>query len=157
MSERDRIEQALTFDTGCEPSAQEIIDALNRAGYQITPQAGDVPIGWYRDPNTVVLNSNNPMAGTDLNNMALYTAPPRPAPKCDGNHAAPACADPECWQRPSPVAPVWQPVMRELVEAMHRYEMDVDDEPPYEHRQIMDKAHKLLSALPPDSPGAEEE
>lgn len=35
-------------------------------------QTAEQPIGWYQDPNTVVLNSNNPMAGTDIHGMALY-------------------------------------------------------------------------------------
>ncbi len=35
-----------------------------------------------------------------------------------------------------------------LVDAMHRYSMDVDEEPPYEHCQMMKRARAALSATP---------
>lgn len=35
-------------------------------------------------------------------------------------------------------------VVMELVAAMHRYEMNVDDEPPFEHQAMMTRARQLL-------------
>ena len=39
----------------------------------------------------------------------------------------------------------WQPVLRELVQAMRDYEMDVDDSPPQKHRDMMERAEQLLA------------
>jgi len=35
-------------------------------------------------------------------------------------------------------------VVTELIDAMHRYQMDVEEEPPYAHRQMMDRAKQAL-------------
>ena len=34
--------------------------------------------------------------------------------------------------------------LKEMVEAMKRYEMDVDEEPPFKHRKIMEEAKQTL-------------
>lgn len=39
----------------------------------------------------------------------------------------------------------WQPVLREMVQAMRDYEMDVDEPPPHQHRAMMERAERLLA------------
>jgi hypothetical protein len=34
-----------------------------------------------------------------------------------------------------------------MVQAMHDYEMSVDEDAPYKHRAMMDRAHVLLAEL----------
>lgn len=36
-------------------------------------------------------------------------------------------------------------MLKKMVAAMRKYEMDVDEEPPYEHRKMMGEAEKLLA------------
>ena len=36
--------------------------------------------------------------------------------------------------------------LRELIQAMRRYEMDVDESPPYEHREMIRRAEELLQS-----------
>ncbi len=40
----------------------------------------------------------------------------------------------------------WRECLAEMVQAMHDYEMSVDEDAPYKHRAMMDRAHALLSA-----------
>ncbi len=42
----------------------------------------------------------------------------------------------------------WRECLQEMVQAMHDYEMSVDEAAPYKHRAMMDRAHALLSATP---------
>ena len=42
----------------------------------------------------------------------------------------------------------WRECLQEMVQAMHDYEMSVDEDAPYKHRAMMDRAHALLSATP---------
>jgi hypothetical protein len=42
----------------------------------------------------------------------------------------------------------WRECLTEMVQAMHDYEMSVDEDAPYKHRAMMDRAHALLSATP---------
>ena len=39
----------------------------------------------------------------------------------------------------------WRECLQEMVQAMHDYEMSVDEDAPYKHRAMMDRAHALLS------------
>lgn len=43
------------------------------------------------------------------------------------------------------VADSWRECLAEMVRAMHDYEMDVDEDAPYKHKAMMDRAHALLS------------
>ncbi len=43
----------------------------------------------------------------------------------------------------------WRECLQEMVQAMHDYEMSVDEAAPYKHRAMMDRAHALLSATTP--------
>lgn len=42
----------------------------------------------------------------------------------------------------------WRECLAEMVQAMHDYEMSVDEGAPYKHRAMMDRAHALLSSTP---------
>lgn len=42
----------------------------------------------------------------------------------------------------------WQNCLREMVAAMHDYEMGAEEAPPYRHRAMMDRAHALLASVP---------
>ena len=51
--------------------------------------------------------------------------------------------------QPQPAVPEgWRECLAEMVQAMHDYEMSVDEDAPYKHRAMMDRAHALLSATP---------
>ena len=39
----------------------------------------------------------------------------------------------------------WRECLQEMVQAMHDYEMSVEEDAPYKHRAMMDRAHALLS------------
>jgi len=42
----------------------------------------------------------------------------------------------------------WRECLQEMVQAMHDYEMSVDEDAPYKHRAMMDRAYALLSTTP---------
>ena len=42
----------------------------------------------------------------------------------------------------------WRECLAEMVQAMHDYEMSVEEDAPYKHRAMMDRAHALLSTTP---------
>ena len=51
--------------------------------------------------------------------------------------------------QPQPAVPEgWRECLAEMVQAMHDYEMSVDEDAPYKHRAMMDRAHALLSTTP---------
>jgi hypothetical protein len=50
------------------------------------------------------------------------------------------------YTHPQPAVPEgWRECLQEMVQAMHDYEMSVDEDAPYKHRAMMDRAHALLS------------
>ncbi|WP_138436374.1 hypothetical protein [Marinobacter shengliensis] len=60
------------------------------------------------------------------------------------------------YARPGSVPEGWRECLTEMVQAMHDYEMSVDEDAPYKHRAMMDRAHALLSATPqPQGDGCE--
>ena len=46
----------------------------------------------------------------------------------------------------------WRECLAEMVQAMHDYEMSVDEGAPYKHRAMMDRAHTLLSTTTTPQP-----
>lgn len=38
-------------------------------------------------------------------------------------------------------------ILSDLIEAMHQYQMDVEEDPPYKHRVMMDRARQALTDL----------
>jgi len=38
-------------------------------------------------------------------------------------------------------------ICKALIKAFHNYEMEVDEEPPYEHRVMMEKAEKVITKV----------
>jgi hypothetical protein len=51
-------------------------------------------------------------------------------------------------RRQADVPEGWRERLTEMVQAMHDYEMSVDEDAPYKHRAMMDRAHALLSTTP---------
>jgi hypothetical protein len=57
--------------------------------------------------------------------------------------------------QPQPAVPEgWRECLQEMVQAMYDYEMSVEEDAPYKHRAMMDRAHALLST--PTTPQADE-
>ncbi|MBY5961939.1 hypothetical protein [Marinobacter nauticus] len=55
---------------------------------------------------------------------------------------------------PQPAVPEgWRECLQEMVQAMYDYEMSVEEDAPYKHRAMMDRAHALLST--PTTPQAD--
>lgn len=48
-------------------------------------------------------------------------------------------------------APAMFEALKELLAAMHQYGMDVDEDPPYEHRAMMQRADEALALVEADS------
>ena len=48
-------------------------------------------------------------------------------------------------------APQLYEELKELVAAMHQYGMDVDEDPPYKHREMMQRAEETLALVEADS------
>jgi hypothetical protein len=46
----------------------------------------------------------------------------------------------------------WHDLLTDLTKAMRAYEMAADDEPPYKHRQLMERATAMLAATPAAAP-----
>lgn len=56
--------------------------------------------------------------------------------------------------QPQPAVPEgWRECLQEMVQAMYDYEMSVEEDAPYKHRAMMDRAHALLST--PTTPQAD--
>jgi len=50
------------------------------------------------------------------------------------------------------VPDAWRELMQEFVDAMVDYQMDVEESPPFKHRDMMDRARDLLASKPAMSP-----
>jgi hypothetical protein len=58
------------------------------------------------------------------------------------------------YTQPQPAVPEgWRECLQEMVQAMYDYEMSVEEDAPYKHRAMMDRAHALLST--PTTPQAD--
>lgn len=72
--------------------------------------------------------------------------PAEPAPKCDGNHGGPRCADPECWN--DDVLQPTEPVVKEsLTTADSTMAGDVDPTSKEQYRRMFNAACVALGAI----------
>lgn len=76
------------------------------------------------------LNSSNELLTVQLRTEWITRARKLIGPKCDGNHGAPACADPECWQSEAPVHMSPQQVWPSTASPQHGQPV-VDETPPW--------------------------